>query len=102
MDGRIRARVYLSAASATGLPGLREAIDVEFGGDRVVRHLRLDYADGGLRAKLHSLGAIRSESDIEGTGWALQIDLPRRLAMQLASLPGHQGEIVRAQLLSQP
>ncbi len=99
MSGRIRARVYLSAANNLGLEGLSQAIDAEFGADRVIRELRLSYAEGGLRAKLHALGAIRSERDVEGEGWALSIDLPRRLALQLASLPGHQGEIVRAQLL---
>ncbi len=99
MAGRIRARAYLSAATGAGIEGLRQAIEAEFGADRVVRRLRLDYADAGLRAKLRSVGAIRSENDVEGRGWDLDIDLPRRLALQLATLPGHQGEIVRGQLL---
>jgi len=67
----------------------------------VTRRLRLAYADAGLRSRLISLGAVLSEEDVEGEGWDVEIDLPRRLALQLASLPGHQGELVRTQLLSQ-
>lgn len=100
LSGRVRARAYLSASTGLGMEGLKQAIETEFGADRVLRELRLDYADGGLRAKLHALGAIQSERDIEGEGWTLAIDVPRRLVMQLASLPGHQGDIVRTQLLA--
>jgi GTP-binding protein HflX len=101
LSGRIRARVYASAATGVGIDGLRTAIEAEFGAERVCRHLRLTYADAGLRSRLISLGAIRNEQDVEGEGWDVDIDLPRRLALQLASLPGHQGELVRTQLLAQ-
>jgi len=100
LSGRIRARVYLSAATGMGVDGLRNAIEAEFGAERVVRRLRLTYADAGLRARLMGLGAICGEDDVDGEGWDVNIDLPRRLALQLASLPGHQGELVRTQLLA--
>ncbi|HWS27934.1 MAG TPA: ribosome rescue GTPase HflX [Xanthomonadales bacterium] len=101
LSGRIRARVYLSAATGLGMEGLRAAIEAQFGAERVTRRLRLAYADAGLRSRLIALGAIRAEEDVEGEGWEVDVDLPRRLAQQLASLPGHQGEVVRSQLLSQ-
>ena len=100
MTGRVRSRAYVSAVTGAGLDGLRGAIEAEFGAERVQRSLRLGYADAGLRARLISLGAVRAESDVEGEGWDVEIDLPRRLALQLASLPGHQGELVRTQLLA--
>lgn len=100
MDGRIRARVYLSAAKGIGLDLLRQAIDTEFGADRLAKRLQLRYADAGLRARLLGLGAVRGETDIEGEGWSLDVELPLRLAQQLAGLPGHAGEVVRTQLLA--
>jgi GTP-binding protein HflX len=100
MTGRVRARAYVSAVTGAGLDLLRGAIEAEFGAERVQRSLRLGYADAGLRARLISLGAVRAENDVEGEGWDVEIDLPRRLALQLASLPGHQGELVRSQLLA--
>jgi GTPase len=100
LDGRIRARAYASAVTGAGLDGLRAAIEAEFGAERIIRRLRLAYADAGLRSRLTSLGAIRAEFDIDGEGWDIDVDLPHRLALQLASLPGHQGEIVRTQLLA--
>ena len=100
MTGRVRARAYVSAVTGAGLDLLRGAIEAEFGAERVQRSLRLGYADAGLRARLISLGAVRAESDVEGQGWDVEIDLPLRLALQLASLPGHQGELVRSQLLA--
>lgn len=99
-DGRIRARAYVSAATGAGMDGLRQAIEAEFGGVRVVRKMLLRYADSGLRARLLTLGVIRSEQELTGEGWAVDVDLPHRLALQLATLPGHQGEVVRTQLLA--
>ena len=100
-SGRIRARVYLSAVTGAGMDGLRSAIEAEFGGERILRRLRLAYADAGLRSRLMALGAVRGETDVEGQGWDVEVDMPRRLVQQLASLPGTQGELVRAQLLPQ-
>ncbi|GMU44645.1 MAG: GTPase HflX [Xanthomonadales bacterium] len=100
-DGRIRARAYLSAVTGAGLDGLRAAIETEFGAERVHRQLRLGYADAGLRARLIALGAVRAEADLAGEGWQVEVDLPRRLALQLAALPGAQGELVRSQLLAE-
>ena len=80
---------------------LRSAIEAEFGGERILRRLRLAYADAGLRSRLMALGAVRGETDVEGQGWDVEVDMPRRLVQQLASLPGAQGELVRAQLLPQ-
>lgn len=99
-EGRIRARVYLSAATGAGVDGLRSAIEAEFGGERVVRRLTLRYADSGLRARLISLGVTHDETELPGIGWEVGVELPRRLALQLATLPGHQGEVVRSQLLA--
>ena len=100
LDGRIRARVYASALTGAGLDGLHQAIESEFGAERIIRRLHLAYADAGLRSRLMALGAVRSENDVDGEGWDLDVDLPRRLAQQLANLPGHQGELVRTQLLA--
>jgi GTP-binding protein HflX len=99
-EGRIRARVYLSAATGAGVDGLRSAIEAEFGSEQIVRRLTLRYADSGLRARLISLGVTHDETELPGIGWEVGVELPRRLALQLATLPGHQGEVVRSQLLA--
>lgn len=99
-EGRIRARVYLSAREDRGVDGLRSAIEHEFGGVRLVRSLRLGYADSGLRARLMALGVIQGECELPGEGWQVDIELPERLALQLAALPGNQGEVIRSQVLA--
>lgn len=99
-SGRVRARAYVSAATGGGIDGLRRAIEQEFAGERIVKTLPLRYADSGLRARLLSLGVVQSEQDVPGVGWAMEVDLPQRLALQLAALPGGQGDVVRRLLLA--
>lgn len=99
-SGRVRARAYVSAATGAGIDGLRRAIEQEFAGERIVKALPLRYADSGLRARLLSLGVVQSEQDVPGVGWAMEVDLPQRLALQLAALPGGQGDVVRRLLLA--
>jgi GTP-binding protein HflX len=99
-EGRIRARVYLSAREGRGVDGLRGAIEHEFASVRLVRSVRLGYGDGSLRARLMALGVILGERELPGEGWQLEIELPRRLALQLAALPGNQGELIRSQVLA--
>lgn len=102
MDGRIRARVFLSARDGLGLDLLRASLEEQFGGVRVRRPLKLRYADAGLRARLIAMGVVKRERERVGEGWTLSVEMPERLAEQLAALPGHQGELIRTQLLATP
>ncbi len=90
-EGRIR-RVWLSAADATGLDLLREALQQHLAGDRVDARLDLPLSAGRLYARLKDAGAIAAEH-VDATGWHLHIEAPRAL---LATLPGADAEPARA------
>ncbi|HEX5694060.1 MAG TPA: ribosome rescue GTPase HflX [Arenimonas sp.] len=82
-----RERVWLSARTGAGLDGLRELLTDRFLDRRVAGDLALGPAQGRLRARLHEVGAVKTESSND-TGWQLEIDLPRAVAERLATEPG--------------
>jgi GTP-binding protein HflX len=94
-----RERIWLSARDGEGVPLLRELLARRFVERRLVGELRLDSSQGRLRARLHALGAIRSEQGDE-TGWRLALDLPLAAAERLAAEPG--GHPLHALLLVAP
>jgi len=75
---------WLSARSGDGLEALRLALATQLGEGRVRAELLLAPAQGRLRARLHSLGAIAGESADEH-GWTLRLDLPEPTLRRLAS-----------------
>ncbi|HEY9143802.1 MAG TPA: ribosome rescue GTPase HflX, partial [Arenimonas sp.] len=94
-----RERVWLSAKTGDGLDGLRELLTDRFLDRRVAGELALGPAQGRLRARLHEVGAVKTESSDE-TGWRLHIDLPRAVAERLAAEPG--GDLLSGLLLVAP
>lgn len=94
-----RQRVWLSAKTGDGLDGLRELLTDRFLDRRVAGELALGPGQGRLRARLHELGAVKTESSDEA-GWQLEIDLPRAVAERLSSEPG--GESLAGLLLVAP
>jgi GTP-binding protein HflX len=94
-----RERVWLSARSGQGLELLRAALVEAFRERLVAGEVLLDAGAGRLRARLHALGAVRSESADEH-GWRLRLELPRAIAERLASENG--GEFLRPLLLVAP
>ena len=87
LDPSGRDRVWLSARDGHGLEVLREALVQRLGLRRVAGPLRLTPGAGKLRARLHALGAVRTESH-DDDGWQLEVDLPLADAVRLAAGPG--------------
>jgi len=89
-EAATRERVWVSARDHDGLDLLRAALGRRLGLRRLQAELRLPPEAGRLRARLHEVDAIRSESH-DDTGWTLDIDLPlsdaRRLAAQAGGEP---------------
>lgn len=85
-EGRVQ-RVWVSAATGTGLDLLREALAERLhqlaGGDgegpalvqRVRRRLYLTAGAGKLRAQLYERGAVKDEQPSEAGGWVLVVEL---------------------------
>ena len=80
----IRETVWLSARDGAGLDLLRQALGTRLGLRRVAGELLLPGDAGRLRARLHDLGAVRSEVHDED-GWRLQLDLTEADASRLAA-----------------
>ncbi|MCB1587722.1 MAG: 50S ribosome-binding GTPase, partial [Xanthomonadales bacterium] len=100
LPGDPRPKVGVSALTGQGIDDLRERLEAELAEERVQTDLLVPFAAAALRARLLSHGAIRQESEAGAEGWQLQIDLPLRLARQLAHLPGVSGALVRQHLLA--
>jgi GTP-binding protein HflX len=86
-------RVWLSAATGSGLDLLRDALGELLAGERCRATLQLPLSAGRLHAQLHASGAIVGES-VDEQGWRLQIDAPRSLLEPLAG-----GDLAEARLL---
>ncbi len=99
LPGDPRPKIALSALTGTGLSDLRRALEEQLADETICRPLLVPFAAAALRARLLSHGAIRSEHEAGADGWQLEIDLPLRLARQLAHLPGVSGQLVRQHLL---
>jgi len=80
--GEERHRVFLSARDGGGLDLLREALGEALQLRRVQGAVRVAPQDARLRARLHELGAVRSERADEH-GWQLEVDLPVADAQRL-------------------
>lgn len=92
-------RAQVSALTGDGLEALQAAIESRLSGDRVRRWIHLEGRDSRLRAQLFELGAV-SEEKIDDGGWALHVDLPKTMVERLARRGGHEGQLVREQLLT--
>ena len=80
----MRDKVWLSARDGAGLDLLRQALGSRLGLRRVAGELLLPGDAGRLRARLHDLGAVRSEAH-DDDGWRLQLDLTEADASRLAA-----------------
>lgn len=95
-DGSMRERVWISARDRDGLELLRGALGAKLGLRRIHGDLRLPPGGGRLRARLHELGAVRTESHDEH-GWRLSLDLAVADAERLVAQA--YGEPLRGLLL---
>mgnify|MGYP003397658604 FL=1 len=95
----LRERIWLSAMSGAGLDLLRESLGGRFRDRQISGELALAPNQGRLRARLHALGAVRSESADEA-GWHLQLEMPVATAERLATEPG--GHLLQGLLLVAP
>jgi len=77
-------RVWISARDGRGLDLLRDALVATLQLHLVQGELHLPANGEKLRARLHSLGAVRAETHAED-GWRLQVELPRGDAQRLAA-----------------
>ncbi|HXH01056.1 MAG TPA: GTPase HflX [Xanthomonadaceae bacterium] len=77
-------RVWISARDGRGLDLLRDALAATLQLHLVQGELHLPADGEKLRARLHSLGAVRAETHAED-GWRLQVELPRGDAQRLAA-----------------
>ena len=84
---RIRERIWLSAKDGAGLELLRESLAARFSDRLVTGELTLAASQGRLRARLHSLGAVRGER-VDEAGWHLQLELPLATAERVVQEPG--------------
>ena len=82
-DGN-RERVWISARDGAGIDLLRPALGAKLGLRRIAGELQLPRDAGRLRARLHELGAVRSEYHDEH-GWTLRLDLPQADAEKLVA-----------------
>jgi GTP-binding protein HflX len=96
---RIRERIWLSAISGAGLDLLRESLGARFIDRRISGELLLASSQGRLRARLHTLGAVRSET-VDEHGWHLRVELPLATAERLVNEPG--GHLLQELLLVAP
>ncbi|MEM1411723.1 MAG: ribosome rescue GTPase HflX [Pseudomonadota bacterium] len=97
-DGMVD-RAFVSALTGKGLDALVDALEARLSGGRVQRWITLEGRDARLRARLFELGAVSEERIDEGGGWSLHVDLPLAQAERLARHGGHEGKVVREQLL---
>ena len=95
----LRERIWLSAMSGAGLDLLRESLGGRFRDRQISGDLVLAPNQGRLRARLHAVGAVRSESADEA-GWHLQLEMPVATAERLATEPG--GHLLHGLLLVAP
>ncbi len=90
-------RIWLSALKGTGIDGLRDAVAMRLGNERIDAVLDLPLSAGRLRARLHEQALVREETATDD-GWKIRIDAPRAVIEPLFGLPGGDGAWLRSQL----
>ncbi|MGJ7902334.1 ribosome rescue GTPase HflX [Lysobacter sp. 1R34A] len=90
--GEDNSRVWVSARDGQGLDLLRSALGEALQLRHVAGSVRIAPQDARLRARLHELGAVRSEQADEH-GWLVEVDLAVADAQRLFAQPN--GEALR-------
>ena len=88
-DG-VPAQAWVSAASAAGLAGLREAIAQAVRPNQVRRTLHLEMHAAAVRSDLYRRNAVRAERQCDDGSWELDVELD---LAELAKLLGGQGGV---------
>jgi len=86
-DG-IASLVAVSAATGSGLPGLREALAHAVRPNQVRRTLHLELLAAAVRSDLYKRNAVRTERQCEDGSWELDIELD---LSEMAKLLGSKG-----------
>ncbi|MEP6884251.1 MAG: ribosome rescue GTPase HflX [Gammaproteobacteria bacterium] len=84
----ILTRVSVSAATGSGLPGLREALARAVRPNQVRRTLHLDLLAAAVRSDLYKRNAVRTEHQCEDGSWDLDVELD---LSEVAKLLGSKG-----------
>ncbi|MEO7936245.1 MAG: ribosome rescue GTPase HflX [Dokdonella sp.] len=92
-------RVWTSARDGIGMDSLLAAIGQALASERVYQELMVPAASGRLRARLHEIGVVASETT-EEEGWRIKIDGPLALIEPLFGMAGGQGAWLKAALLA--
>lgn len=90
-DGRPE-RVWVSAKDGVGLELIKQAITELLGDDMVQGRLRLQAAQGKVRARLYQMGAIQSEEYSDNGELLLVIRMPRSDFDRVAKQEGLQAD----------
>ena len=99
LDREGRLRVWTSARDGIGMDSLLAAIGQALASERVYQELMMPAASGRLRARLHEIGVVASETT-EEEGWRIKIDGPLALIEPLFGMAGGQGAWLKAALLA--
>ena len=87
------AKLWVSAATGTGMDELGRAIRVCALGEPVSGRLELGPDESRLRAKLFELRAVRAERVGETGGWTLDVSLTSKRWRELCAQEGWSGEV---------
>lgn len=87
-EGRPR-RVWLSARTGEGFDLLWEALVEVLADDMVHAEVHLSPREGGLRARLFSLGRVLKDEVDEKGGWNMEVELPARYRGVLEAIDGY-------------
>ena len=83
-SGNVR-RIWVSAIEKQGLDLIHQVLAEYFKQDLVKGSLRLSPADGRIRALLYGINAVEDEQVSDSGEFILQINVPRRDLLQMAS-----------------
>ena len=92
-------RVWTSARDGVGIDSLLAAVGQALASERVHQTLMVPAASGRLRARLHEMGMVASET-LDEKGWRIEIDAPLALIEPLFGMSGGLGAWLKAALLA--
>jgi len=90
VDG-VATQVWSSAASGTGLPGLREALAHAVRPNQVRRTLHLDLQAAAVRSDLYKRNAVRGERQCDDGSWDVEVELDSSEIARLLGVKGVRG-----------
>jgi GTP-binding protein HflX len=93
--------VWLSAVTGEGISLLPGAIGDRLRRKKVNGTIRLEASQGRLRAVLFDLGAVQAESEVEGGGWSLELNLGEREFLRLLKRENLPADILQREAIAE-